>query len=228
MTPVLDASIIAGEGVGGKRSSPCDRDSPGRGRKIGLGGPVSRILSEVGPKPSLRMTISLGRRSPDASSDLPGSRDGPGRPVAGDVRLVRAGADDTAPLFGLAPDGVYRARAVARPAGELLPHRFTLTSTPAKGRWRFVFCGTVPTRVNERWALPTIAPYGVRTFLPAMSPSLVAEEPGDGAIIRPAKSTFMLRRSGSTRKPRLADFSMDSPRPSSRSGVPFSDRGRSS
>src|SRR5207249_583997 len=30
-------------------------------------------------------------------------------------------------LFGLAPGGVCRAGAVARAAGELLPHRFTLT-----------------------------------------------------------------------------------------------------
>jgi hypothetical protein len=30
-------------------------------------------------------------------------------------------------LFDLAPGGVCRARSVARPAGELLPHRFTLT-----------------------------------------------------------------------------------------------------
>ena len=33
-------------------------------------------------------------------------------------------------LFGLAPDGVYQARPVTRPAGELLPHLFTLTSRP--------------------------------------------------------------------------------------------------
>ena len=33
-----------------------------------------------------------------------------------------------APLFGLAPGGVCLARPVTRPAGELLPHRFTLTS----------------------------------------------------------------------------------------------------
>ena len=32
-------------------------------------------------------------------------------------------------LFGLAPDGVYQARPVTRPAGELLPHLFTLTSS---------------------------------------------------------------------------------------------------
>jgi len=31
-------------------------------------------------------------------------------------------------LFGLAPDGVYQAKPVTRPAGELLPHRFTLTT----------------------------------------------------------------------------------------------------
>ena len=42
----------------------------------------------------------------------------------------RDGPTDTAPLFGLAPGGVCRARPVTRPAGELLPHRFTLTSTP--------------------------------------------------------------------------------------------------
>jgi len=35
-------------------------------------------------------------------------------------------------LFGLAPDGVCRAGAVARAAGELLPHRFTLTPLPWK------------------------------------------------------------------------------------------------
>ena len=38
-------------------------------------------------------------------------------------------------LLGLTPNGVYRARPVARPAGELLPHRFTLTdgNDPAGG-----------------------------------------------------------------------------------------------
>jgi len=71
------------------------------------------------------MAISLGRRSPAASSDLPGSRwrAGPTR-----VPGPPVGDRGAAPLFGLAPDGVYRARPVARPAGELLPHRFTLTS----------------------------------------------------------------------------------------------------
>lgn len=45
--------------------------------------------------------------------------------------------------LGLAPGGVYLAASVTEHAGELLPHRFTLTRT-SKGRWRFDFCGTVP------------------------------------------------------------------------------------
>jgi hypothetical protein len=36
----------------------------------------------------------------------------------------------SASLFGLAPDGVCRAKPVTRPAGELLPRRFTLTAAP--------------------------------------------------------------------------------------------------
>jgi len=37
------------------------------------------------------------------------------------------GQPSIVPLFGLAPDGVYLADPVAQAAGELLPHRFTLT-----------------------------------------------------------------------------------------------------
>ena len=85
------------------------------------------------------MVISLGRRLPATSSDLPGSRDGPGRPVG----RPREGPP-RAPLFGLAPGGVCLARPVARPAGELLPHRFTLTAPP-EGTRRFAFCCTFPT-----------------------------------------------------------------------------------
>ena len=72
------------------------------------------------------MTISLGRRLPGGSSDLPGSHNGSGQSAARRIRLAR-NPTDTAPLFGLAPSGVCRARPVTRPAGELLPHRFTLT-----------------------------------------------------------------------------------------------------
>src|SRR3954469_18578993 len=76
------------------------------------------------------MTISLGRRLPVASSDLPGSRNGSGQSASRQGPKARAG---TAPLFGLAPGGVCRARPVTRPAGELLPRRFTLTA-PTRGR----------------------------------------------------------------------------------------------
>ena len=57
---------------------------------------------------------------------------------------------DTAhfPLLGLAPDGVYQAARVTSDAGELLPHRFTLTAaTCERSRrppWRFAFCCTFP------------------------------------------------------------------------------------
>ena len=58
------------------------------------------------------MIIPLGPRLPGASSNLPGS-------------FRRATLN--APLFGLAPGGVFRAGGVAPAAGELLPHLFTLT-----------------------------------------------------------------------------------------------------
>ena len=48
-------------------------------------------------------------------------------------------------LSGLAPDGVYQAAPVARGAGELLPHLFTLAAPFRYQRiWRggFPFCGT--------------------------------------------------------------------------------------
>ncbi len=81
--------------------------------------PVSRVLS--------RTAIPLGCASPHTSSDLPGSRAG----------------NTNAPLFGLAPGGVYRAAECCHPRGALLPHLFTLTCAPAcRGHRRSVLCGT--------------------------------------------------------------------------------------
>ena len=71
---------------------------------------------------------------PAASSGPPGRK--PERVAPGPPQTTNS------LLFGLAPDGVYRARPVTRPAGELLPHRFTLTAD--NRRWRSVFCGTFP------------------------------------------------------------------------------------
>lgn len=54
-------------------------------------------------------------------------------------------------LLDLAPSGVCLAKPVTRPAGELLPHRFTLTSQQASkvaletpAAWRFAFCCAFP------------------------------------------------------------------------------------
>ena len=67
-----------------------------------------------------RATISLEQRLPTASSSRPGRRCWTSRPTP--ARRLNFS------LLGLAPDGVYRARPVTQPAGELLPHRFTLTA----------------------------------------------------------------------------------------------------
>jgi len=58
------------------------------------------------------MTIHLASMFPSRSRDLPGDSGGP---------------PSGAPLFGLAPGGVYLAPSVTGWTGELLPHPFTLT-----------------------------------------------------------------------------------------------------
>src|SRR3954463_12816841 len=73
-------------------------------------------------------------------------------------------------LSGLAPGGVCRATTVARRAGGLLHHRFTLTT--ARRRWRSVFCGTVP-RVTSGGCWPPPCPVepgpSSRSRLPAVA-----------------------------------------------------------
>jgi hypothetical protein len=67
-------------------------------------------------------------------------------------------------LFDLAPGGVCLAKPVTRPAGELLPHRFTLTArTEAREAVYFLLHFPWP---RGRWALPTTVSFGARTFLP--------------------------------------------------------------
>jgi len=91
--------------------------------------------NRAGHKPS---SVSLGIASPghDHSSRTPITR-GLQRPTR---ELERAALN--ALLFGLAPGGVCRASDVTIGAGELLPHRFTLTTENQSFPWRFVFCGT--------------------------------------------------------------------------------------
>jgi len=135
--------------------------------------PVSRVLFS-GCLPGAAV-ISLGRRLPGASSGH--TRE----PHAG--RASPALASGIALLFGLAPGGVCRAGPVTRAAGELLPHRFTLTArraSPPAG-WRFAFCGTVPWG-RPPWPLASTLPSGARTFLPRESPRAGDRPAFSGAI----------------------------------------------
>ncbi len=93
-------------GAAGDRPRPYLRNSR-KSEKPELA--ISRVLS--------RTIIHLGRPSPAASSNLPGSPLGTGG----------AAVRPRTPLFGLAPGGVYRAANCYQPRGALLPHLFTLT-----------------------------------------------------------------------------------------------------
>ena len=155
------------------------------------GGRLSRILSVDRSPPDDHFSgAPVARRLVAA---YPGVADGSGRPV--DRPPMKTAGP--APLFGLAPGGVCRARPVARPAGELLPRRFTLTAPDRSNRtgtavcflWHFPY----PSRARSdqtrsgRWALPTTAPFGVRTFLPGTTRPPVSPRAADaGAVITPA------------------------------------------
>ena len=81
--------------------------------------------------------IHLGPALPPASCSLPV----PPSPARG--RRSKDGPPLKRNLFGLAPGGGCRALPVARQAGGLLPHRFTLTAG-RDGRRRSAFCCPVP------------------------------------------------------------------------------------
>ena len=85
--------------------------------------PRSSCLQRVGDHSS-RTTVAGGLKQPD-----PGVSNGP---------------FSNTPLFGLAPDGVYRAVDVTADTGELLPHPFTLTTPRQSPGGRSTLCGTFP------------------------------------------------------------------------------------
>ena len=100
---------------------------------------------------------------PESGYPFPGDGHSSGYAVTGTLKQPtrRHGrAALNAPLFGLAPDGVYLASDVTAGPGELLPHPFTLT---CRGR-RTSLCGTYPWG-HPRWTLSSVTPYGARTFL---------------------------------------------------------------
>src|SRR5258708_17093276 len=116
--------------------------------------PVSRVLS--------RATISLERRLPAASSNLPGSGGGPDRPAPG----RKPGSF----LLDLAPSGVCPAGAVTRAAVRSyrtispLPHRRRPAKRRATTGVAVYFLWHCPDPCG-RWVLPTTASCGARTFL---------------------------------------------------------------
>ena len=67
-------------------------------------------------------------------------------------------------VFDLAPGGVYQATAVARGAGALLPHRFTLTCARLPGPSAVCFLWHCPARHHDSRFASTL-PCGAPTFL---------------------------------------------------------------
>jgi hypothetical protein len=101
-------------------------------------------------------------------------------------------------LFGLAPDGVFRASAIALGAVGSYPAFSPLPPTGAGGG--LSFCGTFRRKILTflprvslacRQGLRGIAPCGVRTFLPRLTPE---------AILRPSKIANILSRRRSKSK----------------------------
>src|SRR5262245_55798810 len=131
--------------------SPPPEDSAARGvRRCGASARsksfVSRVLFRVFA--GAAMAICLGATLPWPTSDQPES---PARRAASPL------------LFGLAPGGVCRAIPVAGDAGELLPHRFTLT---ARRERRTAVCSLLHFPWNRfPWDFPSTLPCGARTFL---------------------------------------------------------------
>src|ERR671930_1752990 len=124
--------------------------------------PVSRILyrSCLGGGPEPPDPRTGGGHLSEPVETGPGDVPVPRTPLVRPTRELRAGHPWRS-LLGLAPGGACRAGPVARSAGELLPHRFTLT--PAERR-RSALCCAVR-EVAPAWALPSTLPFGVRTFL---------------------------------------------------------------
>ena len=120
-------------------------------RKNDLGRVVSRILSAPVARRRGSFIYCDLTRSPDRFR----SRDGPSQ----------------GPLFGLAPNGVYRAASLTLGAVGSYP---TFSPLPRPKPWRFIFCGTFrqsSSRINCPRISPAepglrgIASCGVRTFL---------------------------------------------------------------
>ena len=139
--------------VRGAVGSPCngrgDQETGGSGSR-----PVSRVLSKA--------AIHLGRASPRASSDLPGSG---------------AGHAGRSPIWSCSGWGLPCHRCCHR-RGALLPHLFTLARA-----WRAVcFLWHFPW-ARAPQALPGTLPCGARTFLPAAMSGAAAARPTPARLV---------------------------------------------
>src|SRR6266849_3072633 len=85
-------------------------------------------------------------------------------------KLITETGGSMTSLFGLAPQGVCRAVHACAERGALLPHRFTLTSSPSALRLRarsaVYSLLHFPSR-RHAWPLASLLPVRVRTFLDA-------------------------------------------------------------
>ena len=129
-------------------------------------------------------TISLGRRLPGASSSRPGRNNETGRFVPKPA-VPRRRLDRTSSCLALLPMGFTEPD---RSPGLLVSSYLTVSPLPAERTPRAVcFLWHFPWP-RGRWALPTIAPCGARTFLPPVFPE-DAKKTASGrwpAIIRSA------------------------------------------
>ena len=113
--------------------------------------------------------IPLGRRSPGASSNLPGRQD------PDPIPKLHFRASLTPSLFGLAPGGVCPAAGVT--AGAVRSYR-TISPLPQQIMpRRYVFCGTVP-GFAPAGCYPAPFVRGARTFLSG-NLSVSSERPSD-------------------------------------------------
>ena len=118
-----------------------------------------------------RPSISACRRR-QALAAYPQARAGSPRTPA-PASALRRGA-----LLGLAPGGVYLATPVARGAGGLLPHRFTLTDAEAPAVYSLWHCPAG----HPGLPLTTTLPCGVRTFLGGRFETRRRDRPVDSSV----------------------------------------------
>src|SRR5271166_1862130 len=173
-------------------------------------GDSSRNVPAI-PYPHSRDIVGMFRNNSRCDGE-PAYRRGSVQPLAGPVwPSIYAAYLGTAPpkrgrtgrpcpTLGLAPGGVYQADLVARVAGALLPHRFTLAcaglSPPSAvcSLWHFP-------AGHPDWPLASTLPCGAPTFL---DPVPVPEGPTRAAATRPAHRHPQCASRGRHRRPGAA------------------------